>query len=129
MEFLGINFKNMYTFLLHMANSIRFRKVVNSRTNNVFELTDFGKVAWSFISSIYKAGWDSLPINKDIDSFRSKFMSKFTPKTLKINSASTLGKSKGKVAEIIRLPLSKIKVVDLTYFHFLFYFHFSIFRT
>ena len=127
MEFLGINFKNMYTFLLHMANSIRFRKVVNSRTNNVFELTDFGKVAWSFISSIYKAGWDSLPINKDIDSFRSKFMSKFTPKTLKINSASTLGKSKGKVAEIIRLPLSKIKVVDLTYFHFLFYFLFFYF--
>ena len=39
-----------------MANSIRFRKVVNSRTNNVFELTDFGKVAWSFILSIYKAG-------------------------------------------------------------------------
>jgi len=110
-----------------MANSIRFRKVVNSRTNNVFELTDFGKVAWSFISSIYKAGWDSLPINKDIDSFRSKFMSKFTPKTLKINSASTLGKSKGKVAEIIRLPLSKIKVVDLTYFHFLFYFLFFYF--
>jgi len=111
-----------------MTNFMRFRKVVNSRANNVSELMDFGKVAWSFILSIYKARWDSLPTNKNIDSFRSKVMSKFTPETLKINSASTLGKSKGKVAEIIKHSLSKMKAIDLTCFYFLFYFHFYIFR-
>ena len=45
MEFLKIDSKNMYTFLLHMANFIRTKKVVNSKTNDVPELKGFGKVA------------------------------------------------------------------------------------
>jgi len=40
MEFLKIDSKNMYTFLLHMA-----KKVVNSKTNDIPELKGFGKVA------------------------------------------------------------------------------------
>ena len=103
MEFLEIDSKNIYTSLLYIVNFIRSRKVVNSRANNVFELTGFGKAAWSFISSIYKAGWNSLPANKNINSLRLKVASKFTPTTLKINLASTLGKSKDKAAEIFRL--------------------------
>jgi len=103
MEFLEIDSKNIYTSLLYIANFIRSRKVVNSRENNVFELTGFGKAALSFILSIYKAGWNLLPANKDINSLRLKVVSKFTPTTLKINSASNLGKSKGKAAKIVRL--------------------------
>ena len=88
-----------------MANFIRSRKVVNGRANDIPELIGFGEAAWSLILSIYKARWDSLPTNKDINSFRSKVASKFTLKTPKINSALTLDKSKGKVAEIVKLLL------------------------
>jgi len=42
-EFLEINSKNMYTFLLYIANFIRSRKVVNGRANNISELMCFGK--------------------------------------------------------------------------------------
>ena len=104
MEFLEINSKNMYTSLLCIANFIRSRKVVNSRVNDISKFLGFGKAAWNFISSIYKSGWDLLPADKYINSFKSKVVNKFTPKAPKINSALTLGKSKGKTAEIIRLP-------------------------
>ena len=106
MEFLEIDSKSIYTSLLYIANFIKSRKVVNSRANDIPELMGFGKAAWSLISSIYKARWDSLPADKDINSLRSKVASKFTLKTPKINPALTLGKSKGKAAEIIKLPPS-----------------------
>ena len=78
MEFLEINSKNMYTSLLCIANFIRSRKVVNSRVNDIPELSGFDKAAWNFISSIYKSGWDSLPADKYINSFKSKVVNKFT---------------------------------------------------
>ena len=42
-EFMEIDSKNMYTFLLYIANFIRSRKVVNGRANNISELMCFGK--------------------------------------------------------------------------------------
>ena len=56
MEFLKIDAKNMFTSLLHMANYIRNKKVKKGKINDVPKLNGFGKVAWNFISSIYKSG-------------------------------------------------------------------------
>jgi len=55
MEFLEIDSKNMFTFLLHIANYIRSNKIKKGKANNIPELKDFGKAAWCFISSIYKS--------------------------------------------------------------------------
>ena len=55
-EFLEIDSKNMFTFLLYMADYIRSRKVKKGLINNILELKCFSKAAWNFISSIYKAG-------------------------------------------------------------------------
>ena len=98
-----------------MANFIRFKKVVNGRTSDVSELSGFGEVAWNFISSIYKSGWDLLFTNKYINLFKSKVMNKFTLKALKFNSALTLDSSKGKVSELKTIDLISI----LFYFIFL----------
>jgi len=103
MKFLEIDSKNMYTSLLCMSNFIRTRKVVNSKTNNISELKNFGKVVWNFISFIYNSGWDSLPSDKYNNLFRTKVLNKFTLKSPKINSGLTLGAPKGKVAKIIKL--------------------------
>ena len=94
----------MFTFLLYIANFIKAGKVIKDKANNVTELQSFGEVAWSFISSIYKAGWDSLPIDKYNNSFRNSIVNKFILKSPKINSGLTSGESKSKVAEIIKLP-------------------------
>ena len=43
-KFLEINSKNMFTFLLHMANFIKTRKFEKYKTTNITELQGFGKV-------------------------------------------------------------------------------------
>ena len=83
---------------------IRSKKVVNSRASDVPELSGFGEVAWNFISSIYKSGWDLLSTDKYINLFKSKVVNKFTLKAPKFNSALTSDESKGKAVKIIRLP-------------------------
>jgi len=106
MKFLEIDSKNMYTSLLYMANFIRIRKVVNSKTNNIPELKNFDKVVWNFIFFIYNSRWDSLSSDKYNNLFRTKVSNKFTLKSPKINSGLTLGVPKGKVAKIIKLSSS-----------------------
>ena len=68
------------------------------------ELQDFGKMAWSFISSIYKTGWDFILINDQNFSFRNVVANKLTLKLEK----STINRSskdlKGKEVEIAKLP-------------------------
>ena len=106
MEFLDINTKNIFTSLLRMANFIKSRKIIRGKAMDVAELQDFGEAVWSFILSIYKAGWDLLLVDKHNSSFKNKVANKFTSKSPKINSGSTLGNSKGKSTEIIKLLLS-----------------------
>ena len=54
-EFLDINFKNISISLLCIADFICNRKLVENMEKNILFLSGFGKAAWSFISSIYKA--------------------------------------------------------------------------
>ena len=51
-----INSKNISTSLLHMVDFIRKRKLVDNTEKDILSLFGFGQAAWSFISSIYKAG-------------------------------------------------------------------------
>ena len=54
-EFLDINSKNISTSLLHMANFICNRKLVENTEKDIPSLSSFGEATGSFISSIYKA--------------------------------------------------------------------------
>ena len=64
MEFLEIDSKNIFTFLLWIADYIRARKVKKGKISDVTKLQEFGKAAWNFISSIYKAEWNIISINR-----------------------------------------------------------------
>ena len=74
--------------------------------NNILELKCFSKATWNFVSSIYKAGWDTIDINKDNNSFKNGIANKFTPKVPKIKPSSNSNTSKDKAVKIIRLPPS-----------------------
>lgn len=90
-----------------MANFIRARKVKKGKISDVIELQRFDKVAWNFILAIYKANWDSSPIDNQNISFKNAVISKLIPRSPKVNIGLSLDKSKGKAAEIVRLsPLS-----------------------
>ena len=49
MEFLEIDFKNMFMSLLCIVNYIRSNKIKKGKANNISELKNFGEAAWSFI--------------------------------------------------------------------------------
>jgi len=55
MKFLEIDTKNIFTSLLYMADFIKTKKVQQRKILDMAELQSFGKVAWSFLLSIYEA--------------------------------------------------------------------------
>jgi len=66
MEFMEINAKNTYTSLLCIADFIRFRKVNTGVINKIQKLKGFGDATFNFISSIYKANWNTIYSDKRI---------------------------------------------------------------
>ena len=106
MEFLEIDAKNIFTSLLCIADFIRTRKVQQGKILNIAKLQGFGEVAWSFISSIYEAGWDSIHINDQNISFRNVVINKLTLKVSKSTIGMSSSKLKGKVAEVIKISSS-----------------------
>jgi len=55
MEFLEIDFKNMFTSLLQMANFIKAKKVEYCKISDVTELQKFDKATCNFIFAIYES--------------------------------------------------------------------------
>ena len=87
-----------------MTNFIRARKVKKGKILDVTNLQGFGETAWNFFSSIYEAGWNSIPINNHNTSFRNAVTNKLNLKPSKINSGPSSNKSKEKIAKIVKLP-------------------------
>ena len=59
-NFLDIDSKTISTSLLQMANFIWNKNIVGKIEKDIPSLVSFGQAAWSFISSIYEAGWNFL---------------------------------------------------------------------
>ena len=65
--------------MVYMATYIKIKKIKMSKSNDIKDFEDIGKVAWELISSIYEAGWDSLVANNHKNTFRQNISHKFTP--------------------------------------------------
>ena len=76
-----------------MTKYIENKKIENNKANEVPDLNSIDKAAWKFISTIYNSEWDSLIADKTNNSFRQKFLLKFTPK-LDLVKTSNKGKKK-----------------------------------
>lgn len=89
-----------------MADFIHNKKSKNNTEDDITALFWFGQTAWSFISSIYKAGWDFLKANNLNGMFRQNVALKFIPKIInKKPDRKVESNIKRKQAEIARVPL------------------------
>jgi len=77
MKQLASDIKNIKKSLIRMCKYILGKSIDSNNANNVKDLEDIGMAAWEFISSLYKAHWDSLKVDNSNMPFRNKVKSKF----------------------------------------------------
>jgi len=64
-EHLLSNTKNIKKSLYCVTNYIKNKSIKSNKANDVPDLKGIGETLYSFISTIYKSGWDLLIANKD----------------------------------------------------------------
>jgi len=103
-EHLASDIYNIKVSLTRMQNYILEKTIEGGKANNVDDLQGVGKIAWGFISSLYKAHWDSLAVDESNTSFRNMVKSKFSPQPIK-TTTNDKGKNTIKLATISSIPL------------------------
>ena len=78
LEHLASDAENIRKLIVHIATHIKNKKIKISKSNDIKNFEGISKAAWDLISSIYKAGWDSLITDNHKNSFRQKISYKFT---------------------------------------------------
>jgi len=82
---------------------IKNKSIEPNNANDILDLKGVDKAIWNFISTLYKLEWDSLVTDKDNQSFRQKFSSKFTPKVQEIKHKPKNDKQTDKLANFAKL--------------------------
>jgi len=59
-KYLEGNAKNITCSLYKLASFIRQRKLEDNTTEAIPQISKFGFVIWTFLSTIYKASWNKL---------------------------------------------------------------------
>jgi len=103
-EHLGSDVKNIKDFLRFMTKYITNKQIESSKTNNLDNFKGIGEAVWNFISSVYKANWDTLYTDNNSISLRRKIASKFTPKIQPTSQKTSKKKNSPSLANIKRLP-------------------------
>jgi len=101
-EHLVLDAKNIKDSLTRIQKYILGKSINDDKANSVKDLKGIDKVAWKFISAIYKSHWDGLYIDDSRTSFRNKVKSKFNPN---INKTPVNGKGKETVKASYVSPL------------------------
>ena len=103
MEHLASDIKNIKDSLIRICKYILGKSIEGDKANSVKDLEDVGKVAWGFISSLYKVYWDSLVMDDTNMLFRNKVKSKFSSQIVK-KLSNNKGKTLVKPSYISSLP-------------------------
>ena len=64
-EYLERDTKNIICILLRMVAFIKQCRLENKTEKDILQISEFGFVAWEFLSAIYKAEWNKLIANKN----------------------------------------------------------------
>jgi len=72
-------------FLRHISDFISNRKLKNNREEDITFLSSFGQIAFDFISSLFKGGWDSLKMDINNKTLWELIKDEFFTKVLTIN--------------------------------------------
>ena len=75
-----ININNIKISLYHISDFISNRDIKNNREKYILFFEGFGQVAFDFISTIFKSGWDQLKINTNNKIFQELIKDEFTTK-------------------------------------------------
>jgi len=84
MEHLASNALNNKESLTRMQKFIASKSINSNKANNLKNLNGMGKAIWEFISMVYNSYWDSLYVDDNNTTFRSKVKSKFFPQVKNI---------------------------------------------
>ena len=76
-KFLNSDICNITCSLQHMACFLKQRNLEDCNSNNISQLSTFGKLAWEFISAIFESGWDQLTISNNTP-IRDNIITKFS---------------------------------------------------
>ena len=71
--------------------------------NKLNNFNGIGDAIWNFISSVYKAKWDSLYTDQKSNTLRAKISSKFTPRTTPSNNGN-----KKNIAKPVPVTINKV---------------------
>ena len=71
--------------------------------NKLNNFDGIGDAIWNFISSVYKAKWDSLYTDQKSNTLRAKISSKFTPRTTLSNNGN-----KKDIAKPVPITINKV---------------------
>ena len=114
MEHLATDAINIKESLWCIGKYILNKKIEQGKANSIADLRGVGEATWNFISSIYKAEWDELIVDKNNFSFRQKVKMQFNSLSMGA-SISKKGKVTAKLALILSLsPLIPVKPLKET---------------
>ena len=84
MKHLASNALNVKESLTRMRKFIASKSINGDKANNLKNLNGMGKAIWEFIFTVYDSHWDSLYVDNNNTTFRSKVKSKFSPQVKNI---------------------------------------------
>jgi len=94
--------KNIKDSLNFMAKFISNKQINSGKANELNNFDSMGNAIWNFISSVYKAKWDSLFTDNKSTTLRSKISSKFTPRV-----APNMNKNNKEVTKPVPISIEK----------------------
>jgi len=86
-----------------LAKYIKNKQVNSSMVNNLTDFNGMGDAIWNFISSVYKAKWDSLNTDRKNNTLRVKISSKFILRIIPSNNSN-----KKEIAKPVPVTINKI---------------------
>jgi len=128
--------KNIKVTLDFMVKYIANKQVNSSHANDLKEFDGMGDAIWKFISSVYKAKWNSLYTDNKTNTLRSKISAKFTSRSapvrnnIKKKTHIPISISIEKAPLLLSLPVSRSLTMDLIFIfisYFISLFHFISF--
>ena len=83
-EHLASDALNIKVSLNRMRKFIAGKSINSDKANNIKDMNSMGKAIWKFISMVYDSHWNSLYIDNNNTTLRSKIKSKFSPQVKNI---------------------------------------------
>jgi len=96
MKYLAFDTLNIKESLTRMQKFIAGKSINGNKANDLKNLNGMDKAIWKFISMVYNSYWNSLYVNDNNTTFRSKVKSKFSPQVKNIQPLVNKGKEVAK---------------------------------